>query len=83
MSNLIQRMNTDDLFSEDQLTKINSTQIDKLFIIGYPCELGTRNQDGRAGVEKGPESFREILHLTGFPSNPTMPACDVQNVSFA
>ena len=44
--------------------------ITKVFIVGMPSEIGVRAMDGRAGAERGPESFRELLTLCALPSNP-------------
>ena len=65
------------------LERINGSATTKVFLVGYPCELGTRNIDGRAGVEKGPASFREIMQLAGYPSDPAMPASAAGPVSYA
>jgi arginase family enzyme len=34
----------------------------KLFIVGYPCDLGAHFCDGRTGSERGPQNFHEILN---------------------
>ena len=70
MSNLVTRIPLEELQKQEVLDKINAYPVPKVFLIGYPSELGTRNLDGRAGVEKGPESFREIMQLTQHPSDP-------------
>ena len=72
--NLVSRISIEDLQKQEVLDRINASPAVKVFLVGYPSELGTRNRDGRAGVEKGPESFREILQLTGYPSDPAMPS---------
>mmetsp|Transcript_10525 Transcript_10525/g.14197 ORF Transcript_10525/g.14197 Transcript_10525/m.14197 type:complete len:87 (+) Transcript_10525:21-281(+) len=33
----------------------------KVFIIGMPSDIGVRALNGRAGAERGPESFREVF----------------------
>lgn len=59
------------LWSEEYINGLNSdTTRAKLFIIGYPCEVGARNYEGRAGLDRGPDSFREIIDLTKLPSDP-------------
>ena len=68
----VTRLPLEDLQKQEVLDKINASKLTKVFLIGYPSELGTRNLDGRAGVEKGPESFREIMQLTEYPSDPAM-----------
>lgn len=35
-----------------------------------PSDIGVRALDGRAGAERGPESFREMLSLCSMPTNP-------------
>jgi len=42
----------------------------KVFILGMPSEIGERARDGRAGAERGPEVFRELLSICALPSNP-------------
>ena len=42
----------------------------KVILIGYPSEISHRNMDGKVGAARGPDSFREILKLTAFPSDP-------------
>ena len=49
-----------------------------MFLVGFPCDIGARNRDGRGGLERGPESFRELFSLTAFPSDP---ACNTEENS--
>ena len=73
--NLIQDLNIDNFYTTDEkdiLAQINTDEpnLAKLFIIGMPSDIGVRALDGRAGAEKGPDAFREMLSLCAMPSNP-------------
>ena len=35
----------------------------KIFIVGFPCDLGASNCGARTGSENGPNNFREIMEL--------------------
>lgn len=47
-----------------------STHAQKVFILGYPSEVGHRNMDARVGASRGPDTFREILATAELPSDP-------------
>lgn len=71
--NLIGNINIRALVEDEQkLTEFNaeSPAMTKVFLVGMPSEIGVRARDGRAGAERGPETFREILQLCALPSNP-------------
>jgi len=64
-------MNLELLFDQAKLDSINAdTSAAKVFIIGMPSDVGVRAFDGRAGAERGPESFREMVTHCAMPSNP-------------
>ena len=44
-----------------------------------PSDIGVRAFDGRAGAERGPESFREMVTLCAMPSNPVSAATALLN----
>lgn len=69
--NLITDLNMDLLFDQEKLDALNAdAAFSKVFLIGMPSDIGVRALDGRAGAEKGPESFRELITLCAMPSNP-------------
>lgn len=69
--NLISDMNIELLFDQSKLDSINADETaSKVFIIGMPSDIGVRAFDGRAGAERGPESFREMATLCAMPNNP-------------
>ena len=51
------------MFSEEKLNYFNNELASylKVFIIGYPCDIGASNCSDRTGSEKGSNNFREIL----------------------
>ena len=67
---LVKSFKPEYLDDEERLSTLNGTPLTKVFLIGYPCEVGIRNQDGRAGTERGPDSIREIMSLAAMPANP-------------
>ena len=62
----------DRLYDQEKLDELNSTNVGapKVFLVGMPSDIGVRALDGRAGAERGPESFRELLTLCAMPGNP-------------
>ena len=71
--NMVKHLNMEDFFtSPEKQAKLREegkkNQI--VFLVGFPCDIGARNKDGRGGLERGPESFRELFSLTAFASDP-------------
>ena len=82
MPNLIASLNIKALSADEaKLAAFNAEHpgLTKVFIIGMPSDIGVRAHDGRAGAERGPESFRELLSLCAMPSNPV--STDIQLLS--
>ena len=61
VASLIEYKSLESIFNDEELTKLNSCLKTKVFILGYPCEMGARNMGSRAGCERAPDTFRELL----------------------
>ena len=62
----------EDLFCPTKLSLWSADATIKVFLVGYPCEAGHKNlTECRIGVDKAPESFREILSLIKVVYNPS------------
>ena len=70
LPNLISDLKMELLFDEAKLSALNAGNHTNVFLVGMPSEIGARAMDGRAGAERGPESFREMIQLCALPSNP-------------
>ena len=70
--NLISDLNLETFLEDAEKVQALNADTDhaKVFIIGMPSDIGVRALDGRAGAERGPESFREMVSLCAMPSNP-------------
>ena len=73
LPNLISELDLEALFADNaKVDALNGDlpEASKVFLIGMPSDIGVRAFDGRAGAERGPESFREMIQLCAMPSNP-------------
>ena len=63
----------EDLFCPDKLSFWSGDATFKVFLVGFPCEAGHKNlTECRIGVDKAPESFREILSNIKIVYNPSL-----------
>lgn len=60
----------DDLFNDVKLSQLSSCSKIKVFILGYPCEVGARNMNARTGCDRAPDTFRELLIQNSYPCDP-------------
>ena len=59
--------------------KSNSENLNKVALLGYPCDEGVRRNNGRVGAKFGPACLRKILPQLGPLVNPEFKV-DIQNI---
>ena len=67
LSDITESINSEDLFNDEKVEALNSCFKTKIFIVGYPCEMGARNMNARAGCDRAPDTFRELLKSYAYP----------------